>query len=195
MLRQYIVTLAGSAGSLEAILEIFDHTPLNNASYVILQHLPKGYTSQLKSILRKHSKLQIVEAQDGSPIENDKIYYAPANDFLSISDSKIRLITRRNGVNRAIDIFLNALALNENHKNAIAVFLSGLGTDGTTGAQSIKKAGGTIIVQSLDTCQFPDLPGNVLKQTQVDYIATPQDIPSIIRTLADYTHLSKVSSS
>jgi chemotaxis response regulator CheB len=62
MLRQHIVAIGGSAGSLEAILEIFDHTPLNNASYVILQYLPKGYKSNLKSILGKHSKLQVAEA-------------------------------------------------------------------------------------------------------------------------------------
>ena len=113
---------------------------------------------------------------------------------MSISDGKIRLITRRDGMNRAIDTFLNALALNENHKNAIAVLLSGTGTDGSKGALSIKKAGGIVIVQSLDTCQFPELPGNVLRQIQVDFVATPQDIPSIIRTLADNTQWSAISS-
>lgn len=194
MLAHYIVALGGSAGSLGAILEIFDHTPLNNASYVILQHLPKGYKSHLNSILSKHSELEIVEAHDGTPIENDKVYFAPANDFMSVSDGKIRLITRKDGVNDAIDTFLNSLAANENHRNAIAVLLSGSGKDGCAGAYNIKKAGGTVIVQSLDTCEFPELPGQVLKHVQADFIAAPQNIPSIIRTLADNPHRSKISS-
>ena len=86
-----------------------------------------------------------------------------------------------------------ALALDEHHKNKIAVVLSGSGKDGSEGARSIKKAGGKIIVQSLDTCQFTELPGHVLKLVQADFIATPQDIPSIIRTIADHPQSSAIS--
>lgn len=159
MLKQYIIAIAGSAGILEPLKECFDHTPLNNASYIILRHLPIGFQSTLDELLKKHCKLEIAEARPGESIENDRIYYAPPNDFLEITDGSF-LLSRRsnNNSNPSIDIFLKSLAKNENKRKAIAVILSGTGTDGVKGVAEIKKNGGLVIVQSPDSCEYSDCP-------------------------------------
>ena len=182
MLQQYIIAIAGSAGSMDPLISFFDHTPLNNASYVVLRHLPTGYKSILDKILKKHSKLKVIEASKGEAIENDKVYYAPSNDYLTISDGHFKFIKRHsNSSNLSIDMFLESLAKNENRRKAIAIILSGTASDGVKGAAAIKKAGGIVIVQSPDTCEFDYLPKKVIQSGNVDFVLDPRDMPAIIQ--------------
>ena len=91
MLSQYLVVISGSGGSLDALVEFFDHTPLDNASYIILRHLPYEYQSTLDVILRRHSKLSVVEAVNDRRIENNTIYFAPPGKQMIILDRKLKL--------------------------------------------------------------------------------------------------------
>jgi two-component system CheB/CheR fusion protein len=182
MLKQYIIAIAGSAGILEPLKEFFDHTPLNNASYIILRHLPIGFQSTLDQLLKKHCKLEIAEARKDESIENDRIYYAPPNDFLEITDGSFAL-RRRTGdeSNPSIDIFLKSLAKNENKRKAIAVILSGTGNDGLKGVAEIRKSGGLIIVQSPDSCEYPQLPEKIIEKGYADFVLDPGDMPIVIQ--------------
>ncbi|PWT76578.1 MAG: hypothetical protein C5B59_06210 [Bacteroidetes bacterium] len=182
MLKQYVIAIGGSAGSLFALRKFFDHTPLNNASYVILRHLPLDYKSALNNILKQHSKLKVEEAKRGASIQNDCVYYASPGNHLIIEDGSLEFVSRvKESRNRQIDIFLESLARNENKRKSIAIILSGTGTDGVKGAAAIKKAGGTVIVQTPDSCEFPDLPSEVIKSGNADFIVPPEGMPAVIK--------------
>jgi|GEM_PF-1273906 len=181
MLKQYVIAIGGSAGSLIPLCVFFDHTPLNNASYIILRHLPMDYRSKLNEILRSHSKLQVVEAIEGVSIENDTIYYSPPFHHMKIYDGILEIIRRYDGMNDEIDMFMESLAINENKRQAIAVILSGEGYDGVKGTAAIKKAGGLVIVQSPESCEHPRLPLAVIKSGNADFVLLPQDMSVIIQ--------------
>lgn len=181
MLKHYVVAIGGSAGSLIPLCAFFDNTTLDNASYVILRHLPIDYQSKLTGILRSHSSLQVVEATHGAPLENDRIYYAPPYHHLEIDNGTLLLTKRIDGINDEIDIFMESLALNEDGSRAIAVILSGQGNDGVKGAAAIKNAGGLVIVQSPESCEHASLPLAVIKNGIADFILLPQDMPVIIQ--------------
>ena len=89
MLKQYVIAIGGPLGSMRPLQVFFDHTPLNNASYIILQHLPEEYRSVPDEMLRRHSKLRVLEASEGASIENDKVYFAPPFYNLTISDDLV----------------------------------------------------------------------------------------------------------
>jgi chemotaxis response regulator CheB len=185
MLTQYIVGIGGTAGSSEGLKEFFDHTTFNNATYVIIRHLPLDYKSSLDKILQKHSPLQVLEVKDGSPVLNNKIYYAPPYNDIIISDEHFNLITRTDGKkNAAIDIFLRSLANSENNEKGIAVILSGIGNDGLEGVEALKKAGGLIIVQSPKSCRFPFMPQLIIDHGLADFVLLPGDMPIIIQGYA-----------
>jgi chemotaxis response regulator CheB len=103
--QHYVVAIGGSAGSLDPLTTFFDHTPLDNASYIIIRHMPKNYETQLKAILKRHSKLSIVKAEKGMPIEKNNVYVSDADDHLVIRDNKFHFISRTVGPNRSIDEF------------------------------------------------------------------------------------------
>ena len=188
MLTQQIVAIGGSAGSSEVLKTIFNLTPIDNATYIILRHLPKHYKSMLNMILKKHSKLQVVEAAQGMPLENNKVYYAPPDFYLTIINDAFELVPRQEHVpNKAIDLFLLSLAQSEAVRKSVAVILSGTGKDGVQGAEAVKKAGGMVIAQAPDSCSFPTLPQQVINKGLADFILMPEDMPPVIQGSANLT--------
>ena len=182
MLPQHIIAIGGSVGALNALKTFFDYTPLDNASYVILPHLPATYKSALDIILAKHSKLKIKAAEENEPVQINRVYYPPAGYYLKINDGRFELMERTTHTqNRCIDIFLTSLADNENKKNAIAIILSGTGHDGMRGATAIKNSGGLIIVQSPATCAFDGLPKSIIDSGYADFVLDPADMPIVIQ--------------
>jgi two-component system CheB/CheR fusion protein len=147
--KEYIVAIGASAGGLEAIHDLFDNMPEDtNFSFVIIQHLSPDYKSLMGELLAKHTSMQVFEAQDEMPVQNNCIYLIPSKTIMTIQNGVLRLKDKiRNHLpNTAIDIFFESLA-KENGKKAIGIILSGTGTDGTKGIEAIKNNGGVSVVQ------------------------------------------------
>ena len=182
MTQRFVVAIGSSAGGLDAMKTFFDHTPHDNVTYVILRHIPMEYQSVLHEILQRHSKLKILQAEDGTLIKKDHVYMPPPSMYMTIKNDTLYLrprIIEEIGGNRVMNIFFESLA-HEKGKKAIAVILSGGGTDGAKGAIAIKEAGGLVIVQKPESCEHPDMPLNAIKTGKVDHILFPADMPDAI---------------
>ena len=79
--------------------------------------------------------------------------------------------------NNAIDTFLYSLAKDKKNK-AIAIILSGTGTDGTKGIEMIKNYGGLVIVQDPNTAKFNGMPNSAIQLGIIDHILTPAQMPA-----------------
>ena len=78
-------------------------------------------------------------------------------------------------LNHPIDIFFNSLA-EEKKEHAIAVVLSGTGSDGTGGIKTTREKGGLTIVQEPSTAKFDGMPRSAIATGVVDYVLSPRDI-------------------
>lgn len=178
--ERYVAAIGGSAGLLEPLKTFFDHTPIDSVSYVILRHLARDYQSALKQILSRHSKLEIVEVDKDMPLEKNKIYLLPSDKYMIIANEKFHLVDRNEtGPNRAIDIFLQSMAW-DMKDHAIAVILSGAGSDGARGAQFVKEAGGMVIAQEPSSCEHASMPSKVIESGNADHTVFPHQMPGII---------------
>jgi two-component system CheB/CheR fusion protein len=178
----YVVAIGSSAGGLDAMKVFFDHTPHDQATYIILRHLPIDCKSELQQILQRHSKLKILEAVDNTVIEKDTVYIPPPSKYMTISKDRLFLHQRyRQSIvpNFAVDIFLKSLAKSKG-KKSIALILSGAGSDGSLGVTSIKNAGGMVIAQTPHSCEFTSMPLNAIKTDSVDFELLPSEMPGII---------------
>lgn len=81
--------------------------------------------------------------------------------------------------NWSINVFFESLALDRGNKG-IAVVLSGAGSDGTHGITYIKNAGGMVIAQNPESCEYNSMPNNAIRTGLVDYILLPYQMPEII---------------
>jgi two-component system CheB/CheR fusion protein len=177
----YIVAIGGSAGSLEALTVFFDHTPIDHVSYVIVRHLPEDYHSQLKAILKQHSKLRLVNVTSPTKLQNNTVYIGPNDKDLIVENNVLQLVEKNaKGPNLCVDRFFKSLSSQPIGKRVIAVVLSGSGSDGTAGIRFIKEAGGTVIAQDPLSCTFKYMPQHAIESGYVDHIAAPAQIPTII---------------
>ena len=180
----YIIAIGASAGGLEEINTFFEHTPLDGAAYVIVQHLSSGFKSTMVELLTKHSKLAVKEAEDGMVLCTNVVYLIPNNKFMIVRDNKLYLTDKdkMQGPHLTINIFFNSLAAS-NGKKAIGIILSGMGSDGSEGIIAIKEAGGMIMARNPETTQFSSMPAHAIATDTVDFILEPEFMP---RAIEDY---------
>ncbi|MCW3107946.1 MAG: chemotaxis protein CheR [Segetibacter sp.] len=182
MKNKFVVAIGSSAGGLDPMLSFFDFTPHDQATYIILRHVPIDHQSQLHTILGRHSKLKIVQAENDTLIEKDTIYMPSASMYMTIKNDRLYLQKRIEQPlfpNWSVDVFFNSLAEAKGNK-CIAVILSGTGSDGTKGAISINKAGGMVIAQTPASCVHSAMPLNVIKTGIVDHILNPAEMSPVI---------------
>lgn len=183
----YVVCIGASAGGLEAINELFDNiADGKHIAFIVVQHLSSDYKSLLVELLGKHTHLPVEEAQHHQKVEPGKVYVIPNNKELTIKDGQLILSGKEfeKGPNTAIDTFLQSLAYDQRHF-AIAVLLSGTGTDGTRGIETIKSQDGFVIVQDPESAKFDGMPRNAIASGYADLVLSPADIPDQIGNYID----------
>jgi two-component system CheB/CheR fusion protein len=189
----YIIAIGASAGGLEEINTFFDHTPLDGVAYVIVQHLSAEFKSRMVELLAKHSKLKVEEAIEGTPVQTNHVYLIPNDKFMSVKNGNLHLTNKENisGPHLTINRFFNSLAVNSG-KKAIGIILSGLGSDGTEGIKTIKKAGGMVMVRNPETSEFSSMPSNAINTGMVDFVLEPELMPNAIEDFVKYAGKSEI---
>jgi len=187
----YVVGIGASAGGLEAIEAFFSKVPTDSGlAYVIIQHLSPDYKSLMPEILLKRTSLPVHTAEDGMKVEPNNVYLIPRKMNMKIFHSKLHLTEKNNlhVLNLPIDIFFHSLAEDFEDK-AIAVILSGTGSDGSRGIRVVKENGGIIIVQDPDSSKFDGMPKSAITTGTVDFILPPQDIPQKIISYVKHPYI------
>lgn len=175
----YIVAIGASAGGLEAINSFFDAVQdFSQLSFIIIQHLSPDYKSLLVELVSKHTQMKVLEAKDKMAVERGAIYVIPNRMSMTIHNGTLCLAEKavNNIPNNAIDIFLESLA-NDQQERAIAIILSGTGSDGTKGIGTIKKNRGYVLVQDPSTAKFDGMPNMAIISGNADAILAPKEMP------------------
>lgn len=177
-----IVAIGASAGGLEAIQEFFDHLPESpGIAIVIIQHLSPDYKSLLVELVARHSPIPVYEAGHDVLVEVNCVYVIPNNKFITIKRSRLLLIDKipSQVPNNAIDVFFHALA-RDHRSQAVAIVLSGTGTDGSRGIVSIRRGHGMVIVQVPESAKFDGMPRSAIGTGEFDVLMRPSEMPSFI---------------
>ena len=184
-----VVGLGASAGGLEALEQFLQRIPPGSGqAFVIVQHLDPHYRGALVELLQKVTPLPVVEIQDQMRVAPGHIYVIPPNRDLSILHGVLHLLepVEVRGLRLAIDFFFRALAIDQ-RENAMAVILSGMGTDGTLGARAIKEKAGTIFVQAPASAKFDGMPRSAIDAGLADVVAPAGELAN--KLLAYLRHL------
>jgi two-component system CheB/CheR fusion protein len=173
-----VVGIGASAGGLEAIGELLEKLPDNTGmAFVIIQHLSPDYRSMLSEILCKYTMMPVIQATNGLKLQKNTIYLIPPKFNMETRKGCLVLheFIQAHVINHPIDIFFRSLA-EEYETHAVAVVLSGTGSDGTNGIRTIKEQGGVIIVQRPETAKFDGMPRSALSTGFVDLSLGPDAI-------------------
>lgn len=177
-----IVAIGASAGGLEPLEEFFKTMPAASGyAFVVIQHLSPDFRSMMGELIARYSSMEVLHAENDLVIRPNTIYLNLPRTNLKIHDGKFicTTVTRTNTLNLPIDIFMRSLAQEQKHK-AIAIVMSGTGSDGSLGTEAIKKAGGIVIAQDPSSAKFAAMPQSVISRDISDIITVPASMPKLL---------------
>ena len=72
---------------MDEINSFFDHTSPDGVSYIIVQHLSPDFKSRMVELLSRHSKLEVIEAENGMTVQRNHVYLIPNDKLMTISNN------------------------------------------------------------------------------------------------------------
>ena len=173
-----VVGIGASAGGFEALTQFFKSLPpTTGAAYVIIQHLSPNHDSQVHKILANFTEMPVIKVTEQMPVKPGRVYVIPENKKLKVDQQGLYLEERGStrAPNLSIDVFFESMA-NEYGERAVGIVLSGTGSDGARGVQTIKARGGMVMVQSPQSASFDSMPNVSISSDHPDYISTPENL-------------------
>ena len=181
-----IVGIGASAGGLEALKVLISALPASdNICYVVAQHLSPTHNSLLTELLAPVTKLSVRDLRDGQELASKCIFITPPDRDVEYSDGVLRLSPPKPGVGPkpSVDRLLTSLA-DRAGDHAVAIILSGTGSDGALGVRAVKAAGGVVLVQSPEDAKYDGMPRSAIQTGCVDLVMTPDAMGETLQNIA-----------
>ena len=177
-----VVGIGASAGGLSAFEAFFSGMPPKTdpgMAFVLVQHLAPDHKSILTELIRRYTRMQVFEVEDGMQVQPNCAYIIPPNRDMAFLNGTLQLLepAAPRGQRLPIDFFFRSLAQDQRER-AIGIVLSGTGSDGTLGVRAIKGEGGMVMAQTPASTEYDGMPRNALATGLVDYALPPAEMPA-----------------
>lgn len=173
------LALGASTGGIHALSTFFATLPPGFMMPILVtQHLPADFIVYFARQLGKVSGRHTMPARDGQRVEGGEILIAPGDAHLTVkeSDGHVRVCfdysRSLSGFCPSVDPMLVSVA-QVYGRDAVGVMLTGMGRDGSAGAQMLANAGGELLVQDQESSVIWGMPGVVARQGIANVIAPP----------------------
>jgi two-component system CheB/CheR fusion protein len=186
-----IVGVGGSAGGYEAFVQLLQALPADTGmAFVFIMHLEPEHKSMLAKLLANVTPMPVTEARNGQTVERNHVYVIPPKADIAIREGVLEIVVRRKFEGRYLpfDKFLSSLA-HDRHGRAIAVILSGTGSDGTMGCQAVKEAGGITFAQDEESAKHYGMPGSAIATDCIDFVMPADRIGQELQRLARHPYV------
>lgn len=181
-----LVVIGGSAGSLQVILEMLKNLK-NELSFPILLvlHRKASSTNVLQTLLQQFVNMEVIEIDDKTEVQNNKLYVVPADYHLLFENKKMMSLDfseKMNYSRPSIDVTFKSAA-EVYGKNLVGVLLSGANADGVEGLGCIKKNKGKVWIQEPATAEVDYMPRHAVEEVDYDLIIRPNNLADYINQL------------
>lgn len=182
-----IIAIGTSTGGSKALYELLLALPKDlPATYIIVQHMPAGFTKSLAERINSNAEIAVKEAEDGEVLKQGTAYIAPGGFHMLIENGKkprIKLSTLPpvRGHRPSVNIMMESLVKLKAAKSIVGVIMTGMGTDGLEGLSALKKEYGIpIIAQNEASCVVYGMPRAVVQAGIADKVVPLQQIANEI---------------
>jgi two-component system CheB/CheR fusion protein len=175
-----VVGIGASAGGIGALLRLFEHTPQQTGmAFVVILPLSPKHDSSIDAILRKVTRMPVLQVNEQTSIERDHIYVISPTRQLSMADGHLSVsaLERPRGRHVAIDTFFRTLA-DVHRERSVSIVLSGTGSDGALGLRHVKERGGVTLAQSPGDAEYDGMPLAAIATGAVDFVMPVIDMPA-----------------
>ncbi len=164
-----IVAIASSTGGPKALQAVIPRLPAElDAPVLLVQHMPKGFTSSLAERLNEISNIRVKEAAEGEELQPGTVYIAMGGKHMNVATSTAGRYTihysdepNREGVKPCANYMYESLASSK-FDRIVCVVLTGMGADGTAGIKNLKPHRNIhVISQNQATCTVYGMPRSI----------------------------------
>jgi two-component system, chemotaxis family, protein-glutamate methylesterase/glutaminase len=169
----HLVVIGSSTGGPRALGRLVPELRADGrTAYLIVQHMPAGFTRAMAERLDASSQLVVREAAAGDHLEAGTALVAPGDYHLRLSASaavELDQAARVHGVRPSVDVALQSAADRCGNRST-AVILTGMGQDGADGAAAVRRAGGYVLAEDESTCVVWGMPRAVAERDLADRV-------------------------
>jgi two-component system chemotaxis response regulator CheB len=181
-----IIAIGISTGGPNALQYVLSQIPSEfPASFLIVQHMPEGFTEMFAKRLDECCALEVQEAHSGDLLVAGRVLICPGNrhlmvrrmprgDMAVLSDSP-----HVNGHRPSVDVLFHSVA-QQFGLTAVGLLMTGMGEDGAEGLGAVKAAGGVTIAQSEDTCVVSGMPRAAISKGYADKVIPLEGIAAFL---------------
>lgn len=163
-----IVSIGASTGGPQALQMILSELPKDfPIPVVIAQHMPKVFTKSFSERLDSTCEIKVKEAENREPIQPGVAYLAPGDSHMGLKrigkQVFVELVEDGKFIYRpSVDVLMGSVA-DIYEDRAIAIILTGMGSDGKEGIKRIFESGGYVIAQDEETSVVFGMPKAVIE--------------------------------
>jgi two-component system chemotaxis response regulator CheB len=182
--------IGASTGGPKAIGEVLSKMGprLGRVPTLIVQHMPPIFTAVFAEHLSAQLGLPVREAEHGEPLTPGKVIVAPGGRHMGLTRAGGQVLVRlddgppANFCKPAVDVlFRDAAAILG--ASALAVVLTGMGSDGVHGARALVSAGAAVLAQDEATSTVWGMPGKIARAGLAHDVLPLGAIASTVRSL------------
>ena len=180
-----VVAIGASAGGVEALETLFSQMPNDlGVVFIIAQHLSPEHESLMPQILARKTDLPVMAIENDASLRAGHVYVLPSGYDVQVHQGKF-VLSELNGDRSVlpINLLFDSVAV-EYGERAVAIVLSGTGTDGSQGVKCIRQHGGMVIVQNEQSAKFNGMPRSAIRTGVADAITALEEIPDTLATYA-----------
>ncbi len=158
-----IIAIGSSTGGVQVLEEVFTHIK-SHPAIVVVQHIPKSFSSSLSKRLNQLCTHSVVkEAEDGDILCMNTIYIAPGGIHIEIEKIglkffiKLKDFPKVNSHKPSVNVLFNSIS-KVAKSNALGFIFTGMGDDGATGLKNMREAGAKTFIQNRKTSTVYGMP-------------------------------------
>lgn len=180
-----IIAVGASTGGTEAIRVLMSLLPASCPGLLIVQHIPKAFTTQFTARLDSCSAMNVQQAEDGALIQPGCAYVAPGDRHLLLERDGAHYRCRLNDgppVNRhrpSVDLLFESMA-EQLGAAGTGVLLTGMGADGARGLKQLRNRGALTLAQDEASSVVWGMPGAAVALGAVDRVLSIEQIAAAL---------------
>ena len=186
-----LIVIAASTGGPATLMKFVPSFPKDfPGAVIIVQHMPGSFTSQFSQQLSESCAIRVKEAEAGEIVAPGTVYICPGSHHLRVSPTGRMTLDdgpRILGYRPCADVTLESVAEFAGPM-AVGVILTGMGNDGTRGAQAVKNASGYVIAQDEASSVIFGMNAEAIRAGAVDQVLPIENVFAAIEKRILYVH-------
>lgn len=164
-----LILLGASTGGTEALKTVITHLSADLPGICVVQHIPAYFSAAFAERLHQLSALEVREARDRDEVRSGLVLVAPGGHHLVLRWGGTRYVVELSQgppvhhQRPAVDVMFDSVVKAGGARDALALLLTGMGSDGATGMLRLREGGATTIAQDERSCVVFGMPREAIR--------------------------------